>query len=423
MIARRSTALLFAGLLAGDAAQAEIEGQGFPVGPFRAYPSLGIDFTHEDNYFRAGTNNLLLADGTVVRLDPGILSTWVNELTPGIRLSALKGPDAYNLFYEARIGTVFDSHDDNYVDHRFNANANWELGLRHRLRAEYEFMSWHDRRGTGDPSQTSRLNFGKHPDTWRSNRGDLFYSFGAPGAKGRFDFRGAYLARRYTNNDQDDRDNDRGILDGTFYARVLPKTSLLFEVRWEDIDYIRSGGDTLDSQEWRVYGGAAWDATAKTTGAVRLGWLEKDFKESFRDDVSDFGWEVDLRWKPRTYSTFDLVTKRAPAESANGLSDTVVVSSVKLDWIHYWKQNLYTKVTGFATDDDYNGTSRNDNRYHLGAGIFLKPRRWFEVGAEYRYETRDSNVTAADLGDEVMNPEDLVEYTNNVFMLTLRARL
>jgi hypothetical protein len=420
MSAFRFAAHLVAGLVAVNAAHAD--GEGLDVGPFKLYPQLGIDFNHESNYFRTGTDYAVLANGTLVPLDPGILSTWINVLKPGIRLSALKGPDAYNLLYEAHIGTVFESSTDNYVDQRFNANANWELGLRHRLRAEYEFLRWHDRRGTGDPSQSSRLNFGQHPDLWRSNRGDLFYSFGAPGAKGRLDLKGAYLARRYLNNNQESRDNNRTILDSTVFARVLPKTSLLFELRWEDIDYIRQGGEYLDSQEWRAFSGVTWDATEKTTGSVKVGWLWKDFQESYLDDVSDFDWEIDLRWMPRTYSTFDLVTKRTPVETATVDSDTVIVSSVALNWVHYWKERLSTKVSGLATDDVYNGSPRVDHRYRLGAGVFYKPRRWADVGVEYRYETRTSNITTQD-DPQVLNPRDIVEYTDNVFMFTLQARL
>ena len=58
----------------------------------------------------------------------------------------------------------------------------------------------------------------------------------------------------------------------------------------------------------------------------------------------------------------------------------------------------------------------------FGAGVFYKPRAWAELGLEYRYERRDSNVTAADMPG-IANPRDLVEYTNNVFMFTFQARL
>ena len=73
-----------------------------------------------------------------------------------------------------------------------NANANWEFGSRHRLRADYEFMHWYDRPGSGDPGIVSAPNFiYKHPDLWSSNRALLGYSFGSPAAQGRLDLTAA----------------------------------------------------------------------------------------------------------------------------------------------------------------------------------------------------------------------------------------
>lgn len=395
--------LVTAALWSGGVLSAPV-GKGVTLGDsgIRAYPWLNVAFNHEDNYFRT--------DGDLIPTT----STWVNVIEPGIRFSALKGADAYNLSYSARIGTVFDSPDDNYVDQKANANANWELGLRHRIRGEYEYLRWHDRRGSGDPGEGSRANvFYTHPDVWKSNRFEAQYSFGAPGARGRLDATAAKLFRRYQNNNQEIRDNNRTILDGTFYARIMPKTSLLFEVNWQGVDYVNQHQptSTLDSQEWRVYGGLTWDTTAKTSGTVKLGYLAKDFNASDRSDVSDFGWEIDLVWRPRTYSVLDLVTKRAPAETSEGISDTVVVSSIEGKWKHFWSPFVNSRVTALATDDDYVGSDegRQDNRYQLGAGVFYTPKPWAELGAEYRYETRDSNV-------------ELAEYTNNVFMLTLNGR-
>jgi hypothetical protein len=404
--ARRPVAAASFGLLAlafSLTPHAQPVGNGFDVGGFRAYPWLDVLFNYESNYYRSNED--------VERLGfLGPVATWETVFIPGIRLTALKGADAYNLSYNAHMGLVSASADDNFLDHRAAANANWDLGLRHRLRADYEFLHWHDRRGSGDPVDSSRPNFSDSPDEWQSNRVFLEYSYGALGARGRLDLRTGMLFRRYLNNNQEIRDNNRTILGGTFYAGVLPKVSLLLDVGWEGIDYTREPDavTTLDSDEMRVYGGVTWDATAKTSGTVRLGWLGKAFDAGEREDYSDLGWQVDLQWRPRTYSTLNLTTARQPAESSSGLSDAVVVSYVDLDWIHYWRQFLRSELGVYATEDDYYGTPRQDNRYALTGGVFYQVRRWLEVGAEYRFETRDSN-------------EPLAEYDNNVFSLSIRT--
>ena len=141
--------------------------------------------------------------------------TWrpgINVLAPSLRLNALKGPDAYNLSYLARIGTVFETPDYNYVDQAVNANANWEFGSRHRLRADYEFLHWTTAPAAATQASSRRPTFiYKHPDLWSSNRAQLGYSFGSPGAKGRLDLTAAGTVRRYLNNDQETRDNNRSL--------------------------------------------------------------------------------------------------------------------------------------------------------------------------------------------------------------------
>jgi hypothetical protein len=370
------------------------------VGPVRIYPALEVEFNYHSNYLRSDSSLL-----------PS-MSTWLNVVAPSLRVSALKGPDAYNLSYLARIGTVFENTDYNYVDQSVNADANWEFGSSHRLRADYQFLSWSDRPGSGDPGVSSAPNFlYKHPDRWQSNRGQLGYSFGSPGAKGRLDLTAAATGRQYLNNNQETRDNNRGLLDATFFWRIQPRTSLLFDVNWQNIDYTNElpGSVTLDSEEWRLYTGATWDATAKTTGTIKVGYLSKDFTASQYEDYSSFGWEANLQWRPRTYSVFNLVTSRTPMESATGLADAVVVSAIGLDWVHYWKSFLRSRLNLLGTNDDYLGEDRLDHRYQAGAGVFFQPKRWLELGLQYRYETRTSD-------------DPLAEYIDNVFMLTLDAR-
>jgi hypothetical protein len=381
-------------------AQADPVGTGIPAGPVRVYPALQVEFNYYSNYLR--TDSDLVPD----------MATWENVLAPSLRLNALKGPDAYNLRYLARIGTIFENTNYNYVDQGVNADANWEFGSRHRLRADYEFLNWTDRPGSGDPGVVSAPNFiSKHPDRWQSNRAQLGYSFGSPGAKGRLDLTAAGTERRYLNNDQETRDNNRGLLDATFFWRIQPHTSLLFDANWQTIDYTNElpGSVTLDSEEWRLYTGATWDATAKTTGSVKVGYLAKDFTASEYQDYSSIGWEANLQWRPRTYSIFNLTTSRNTLESATELADAVAVSAVSLDWMHYWKAHLRSKLSLMGTNDEYLGEDRVDHRYQVGAGLFFQPTRWVELGAEYRYATRTSD-------------DPLAEYSDNVFMLTVDAR-
>jgi len=77
--------------------------------------------------------------------------------------------------------------------------------------------------------------------------------------------------------------------------------------------------------------------------------------------------------------------------------------------VHYWKSYLRSRVDLLGTNDEYLGTDRVDHRYQAGAGVFFLPKRWAELGLQYRYETRTSDYS-------------LAEYSDNVLILTLDAR-
>lgn len=399
----------FAGLLPALAC-AQPAGSGFALGGFRAYPWLNLLMSYESNYYHSN-DEIERASELVGVPTLGVMSTWQSVVEPGIRLNALRGADSYNLSYFARIGTVYSSAADDFVDQQATAAANWQLGLRHRVAMDYQYWNWHDRRGAGSPVDSARANFiYPHPDRWVSNRATLGYSYGAPGARGRFDLLAGFRTRDYINNDQDFRNNDRTVASGTFYARVRPKVSLLFQLGWEGIDYTRQPAEalSLDSDETIAYGGVTWDATAKTTGTIKMGWLTKNFSADQRQDVSDLGWAAEVQWRPRSYSTVNLATARAPAETTTGLADAVVVSSLTADWIHYWRPLLYTRAGLLGTDDEYIGTSRVDHRYGASAGVFYQVRRWVELGLDYAYESRTSD-------------DSLADYTDNVFTFSVRT--
>ncbi len=56
----------------------------------------------------------------------------------------------------------------------------------------------------------------------------------------------------------------------------MPKTSLLLEARHTELDY-KYTASQLDSEELRYYIGATWDATAATSGTIKVGPVEKKF--------------------------------------------------------------------------------------------------------------------------------------------------
>jgi hypothetical protein len=399
----------FAGLLllasAPELAAAPVA-QGIGLGGGRLYPTLAAEARHESNFFR--TPDLSRAP---------TLSTWVSVLRPQLTYTLFKGQRAargYRLSYAADIGTVHDSPNDNYVDHSVTASGNWETDLTNRFRLEYEFLREHDRRGSGDPTDVTRINLSSHPDLWKSHRVEGGWSIGRPGGRTLIDLWATHYARRYINNDQEPRDNDRLTLNATLSRRLAPKSRAVAQLWWQNIDYINElpGSLTRDSQELRLYAGVIWDISPKTSINGRGGLLAKDFRAPQREDITDLGWKLDLRWRPRLERmVLDLSTERLPRESADGFANAVVISTYRLNWIQYLKpKRHYYELGAYYTNDQYVGDGRVDNRLHLRAGLYTQFRRRTQFGLSYEHQQRDSD-------------EPLARYNNDVLRFTIDINL
>src|SRR5213075_2347476 len=134
------------------------------------------------------------------------------------------------------------------------------------------------------------------------------------GAQGRMELWYSDAVKRYTNNRATTflSDRDTQELGGTFYWRVLPRTHVLFEARRVEYDY-KDVTSRQDSTEDKYFVGATWEATAATSGTVKIGSTKKKFDVG--QSFTDTSWEALVTWSPRTYSRFDVYSSRQPTES------------------------------------------------------------------------------------------------------------
>ncbi len=156
--------------------------------------------------------------------------------------------------------------------------------------------------------------------------------------------------------------------------------------------------------------GATWEATAATTGIVKFGTMKKDFKEGARADVNTPSWDAQIQWTPLTYSKWDFILSRGWRETTPGLGDTVLATNSIVRWTHAWTSQFSTAATGSYGIDDYKGVDRNDKIPSLGLRGTYQMRRWLDIGADYSWSKRNSNVDSED-------------YRKNVIMLFVNATL
>lgn len=344
-------------------------------------------------------------------------SSWITTLAPSFTLAGKGNKSGYRLNYTASSDTFHSSRQDNNTDHIVTAESGFEFTARNRLKLSAGYRAIED---------TATQNQNQENDRYDSKTIGGVYTYGARSARAQIDFGANYDELRYSNSDHlnSDEERDSTALRSTFYYRVAPDTRLLLEARHTDYDYV-SDTDS-NSTNIDLLTGVTWDATAKTSGSIKVGRGQKDYDNSSIDTASTGMWEVGTTWKPRTYSTFRLSTRRAFDEGSNSASaigdgtDTTVrdtnddsavkLQSTTLGWKHYWVKHLYSDLSYTRMDLEYLDTDREDKLDNINLGLTYEMRRWLDIGLGYRYSENDSDLSSE-------------SYERNVYALTINASL
>jgi len=342
--------------------------------PVYATPTASIAYGHDSNVTNSQANQL---DSPYANYNVDVVLDA--QSTRSVYLGELYGTH----------GTYSDSSQDDFTDWGTRNGYDIAFTTRNFLHLNLDYIQGHEGRGTTDrPDQGS-------PDIFRLGRIGGLYAYGAPGAKGRVEVYGDHYERRYQNNRDSTQFSDRNTdnYGAVFYWRAMPKTYALFEYRETDIRY-QQEGPHLSGKEHRYFVGATWDATAATSGTIKIGEFEKTF-DSGRPSVRDPAWEASLDWSPRSYTNFSFYTIRTPVEST-GVGDFIVTDTSGVVWNHQWS-GIWSSSVGLGYQHArYEGADRNDNTFLSDLKVTYKFRRWLTFGGEYLYSKRDSSVQNLD---------------------------
>ncbi|MFT4101381.1 MAG: outer membrane beta-barrel protein, partial [Burkholderiaceae bacterium] len=224
--------------------------------PINLYPFLGLAFGHNSNL--VGSN-----------VDKVSSSFWV--LTPRIVAEVRRGASRHSLTYNGNFGRYTSASSDNFNEHEFIAETNNQFTARSDLNAKAYYLD------KSDPRGLIARAYSDTPDKWHAGGFDGTFGYGAKSAPGRIEGFLGYTDKKYNNNRDRTIDYDlaTATVGGRFYYRVSPKTRLLSEVQYRDLNY--TSESSLDNHEMRLLVGATWDAAASTTGTIKVGWMKKNF--------------------------------------------------------------------------------------------------------------------------------------------------
>lgn len=335
---------------------------------FQFIPTLSLGERYDDN-FRELENN-----------DD---ASWVTTIAPSFELLAEDRNSAYRLTYQGNSEVYHDASDASNTDHTLKLESILEFSSRQRLKLEA---------GYRQIEETSSTAVAGENDKYHSTSLGGVYSFGNEQALNRLDLGASYEELRYDNSDgiNADEERDTSAFSATWLHRLGGSTHALLEARHTDYDYLTPASPRNSTNDALLLG-ATWDATARTTGKLRVGYEKKDFDDSSRDDLDSPMWEVGIDWKPRTYSTFSLTTRQAFDEGDDG-SDAIKTTSTQLSWGHGWTERVTSNLSFGLTRQDYEGQAREDEITTAGLALTYKMRRWLDIEVGYRYRDNDSSA-------------------------------
>jgi len=361
-----------------------LEPADYKVGPVFLTPTLDTKLSYVDNLLRSDNDEK---------------NTGISTLKPRVQAWLQNGLNTYSFTYELANYIYFDSSDDDFTDNTFNLDIHHEFNAKNMVNVFGEYYIGHEERGTGlsegvaqlidEPVELDRTVFGGN------------YTYGGKASKGRIKLGAKATEHEYQNFNRFTkyRSRDHYDYDGTFFWKVAPKTDALVEVRYTDTEYDKTNpavfGGSYDSEEYNYLVGVAWEATAKTSGSIKVGAYDRTYDSNARSDDDGFSWEVDVTYEPRTYARFNLESRRY-SEETNGLGDAIDANETTLSWDHDWNSRSSTNMSFIYGNEDYSSSNREDDLYRVKATYNYAFRRWVDFGVGYRYEDRDSDLNFYD---------------------------
>lgn len=361
------------------------------VGVFDLIPTLDIDFSDTDNMFKSASNEV---DTRLLLLNP--------------RLQAIvdDGSSSFSLLAEAIDGDFSATSEDDYTDWRVAADTHLQVSTRNAFELNAGLFSTREMRGTGF-SQGGLLP--SDPDSYEETTAGISYLYGDSESFFSFDLTAGIYDKTYDNNRLQTRFRDRedDQLSATAYFNVSPRTNILFEYRSTDVDYttdptaILGAPDSLDSEETYAFIGVTWEATAKTTGSIKVGQGDKEFSDGDRADADGAVWEAAILWEPLSYSIVTLNAESGFGEAV-GQGNALETENYNLSWTHAWSNSLSHSLSLYTSDDDYIGSQRTDEFDVLSLRVDYQVRRWFDVNVSIAREERDSSFSLFNYKENVI---------------------
>ena len=160
--------------------------------------------------------------------------------------------------------------------------------------------------------------------------------------------------------------------------------------------------------------GAKWEATAKTTGDVRIGQIQQKYDNGPIPNFTGTGWNGTVRWSPREYSRVKLDLTKQPEQTTLAGSNSYIVTSSAADWAYDWNSRFTSHVNLARITENFGGLGLSTRNNSYGLGMDYRIRRWLKGALNWTNWAKAANQAAY---------SSFFDYNRNVVMLTLTGTL
>ncbi|HWK96750.1 MAG TPA: outer membrane beta-barrel protein [Pseudolabrys sp.] len=152
-------------------------------------------------------------------------------------------------------------------------------------------------------------------------------------------------------------------------------------------------GYQRNSKGWTATVGSTFELSRLLTGETGIGYTERKYDDPRLEKLSGVVGNASLIWTASSLTTVQLNAKSAVQESTVAGVSGVLSRDVGLQVDHSFRRWLIGSVKAGYGNDDYRGSSRDDNRYMAALGLTYKLSRWAQVKGEFRQDWLRSNFS------------------------------
>lgn len=373
----------------------EVEQLGLRVGSFNFLPRLEAGATYDTNVFATENN----------RRDDYI---WT--VRPRLEIRSDFSAHALNFTASANAGRYQEYSHENYTDYLFQTDGRYDFSKSGSLDGQVYHRQNHEGRGDIDS-----LSGYAEPVVYRTTGGEAGYTQ-------RFNRVRTRLSGSANYYEYDDvalngggvaRQNDRDRWEYAGVARVGYEfldgyeTFLQGTYSWNryrrDTDF---GGFKRDSDGYQVVAGISTDLTGLITGEFYAGYLGRNYDDSRLKDFNGLALGGRVNWAVTQLTavtgSVSRQVRETSASQGTGRASSYNRTVVALGVDHELLRTLLLNARAQYRNDDFNGISRKDNIYTLGAGATYQVNRYLYLTGGYTHERRNSDAAGLDYSDNLV---------------------